>query len=127
MRRRMCRPVAALLLLLALAVVACSGILGPERVEIRLRNTSETVLGDVVVTFPDGPVSYGDVESGSVTPYRAVDRAYRYAAVRAVVDGDTLRVTPVDYVGESLLEGGAYTYQIGRAGSGSLTLEMLRD
>lgn len=123
----MYRPVSALLLLLTLAFVACSGTLEPEQVEIRLRNTSDALLEDVVVTFPDGPVDYGDVESGSVTPYREVDRAYRYAAVRAVVEGDTLRITPVDYVGESLLEGGAYTYQIGLSGSRSLTLEMLRD
>lgn len=121
------RHVTTRLLILAFTLVAYSGIPDPGPVEIRVRNVSSERMDDVVVTFPDGPVDYGDIDPGAASSYRTVDRAYRYAAVAAVADGDSLAITPVDYVGESLLAGGAYTYRIGLSDAQSLTLELVRD
>lgn len=43
------RHVAPRLLILALALAACSGTLDPEPVEIRVRNVSSAPMDDVVV------------------------------------------------------------------------------
>lgn len=81
----------------------------------------------VLVGFPDVEVVYGDVPPGAATAYREVERAYRYAYVRTVVDGDTLGLVPIDYVGETLLESGLYTYRLDLFEGRSLTLELVRD
>lgn len=123
----MYRRAHVVLLLLAFGAVACSRYLGPELVEIRIHNASDRLMEDVVVGFPDGPVAYGDVEPGAATPYRVVGRAYRYAAVGAVVAGDSVRLMPIDYVGESLLRDGQYTYRLDLFEGGSLTLELVTE
>jgi hypothetical protein len=39
-----------------------------------------------------------------------VKKAYRYALIEAVVAGKPARLIPIDYVGESELKAGRYTY-----------------
>lgn len=118
-----------LVLLFLTLALACETLVstsdGP--VEIRVENASAELMEDVLVGFPSGNVQYGDVVAGGVTGYRTVERAYRYAFVRVVVQDDTIRLQPIDYVGESLLSSGRYTYRLGLFEGQSLTLELVRD
>lgn len=126
-------------LALTLSVTACSGRGSP--VDIRVRNVSTVVMEDVVVGFPRGAggggpvapgqaeageVSYGTVEPEAVTPYRLIERAYRYAYVEAVVEGRRVVLQPIDYVGEEPLGPGRYTYELDHR-NGDLTLDLVRD
>lgn len=123
-------PYRFLVLLLVALALACETLIstGPAGpVEIRVENASTQTMEGVRVAFPTLEVQYGDVEPGTATGYRVVDRAYRYAWVRTVVAGDTLVLQPIDYVGESLLAEGRYTYRLGLFEGRSLTLELVRD
>jgi hypothetical protein len=81
-------------------------------VSIRIRNTGSDPLVDVVATFPSGAVTFGDVGVGQTSAYHIVGEAYRYAAIRATVNGRERELRPIDYVGEKLLAPGAYTYEL---------------
>lgn len=117
-----------LALLVLTLVLACETIVvsrGP--VEFRVENASGAVMEGVRVGFPAVEIPYGDIGPGEVTGYQTVDRAYRYAWVQTVVEGDTLTLQPIDYVGETLLDGGRYTYRLDLYEGRSLTLELAVD
>lgn len=129
------------ILLLAVALGSCSDRSATGPVDIRVRNASEVVMRDIVVVFPDdggegspvepgnaesGEVAYGTVEPGAVTPHRTIARAYRYARVTLTVDGEEKILQPTDYVGESLLKPGRYTYEL-RYDGGALGLTLAKD
>jgi hypothetical protein len=127
----------ALCLGLVVVVAACHAS-GP--VDIRIRNASAEIMEDIVVGFPagvggspvapgqgeSGDVSYGTLEPGAMTPYRLIEKAYRYAYVEAVARGRSVVLQPIDYVGEELLEPGRYTYELDLR-DGHLGLELVRD
>lgn len=115
------------LVALTLALACETIVVSTALVEFRVENASGGVMEGVRVGFPAGEVSYGDIGPGEVTGYRAVDRAYRYAWVQTVVEGDTLTLQPIDYVGETLLDSGRYTYRLDVHEGGSLTLELVVD
>lgn len=133
----------ALCLLLALAATGCSDPDPTGPVEIRVLNASSVVLQDVVIGFPEdlgggggpvepgdaesGDVAYGTIEPGTATPYRTIVRAYGYAAVTAVVDGQPIDFVPEDYVGEDFLEPGRYTYELHYEGGSFLAITLTRD
>jgi len=81
-------------------------------VMIRVANRSDVLMSNVVVKFPSQTETYGDIAPGSATDYRKVNRAYPYAYVEAVVSGNQAILQPIDYVGERLLAGGNYTYEL---------------
>ncbi len=93
-------------------------------VEINIQNNSAVVFDHVVVTFPSQTEDYGAVDSGGESPYRTVERAYRYAYIEAHAGDETHILQPIDYVGETLLETGRYTYALDLV-DGELTLEMI--
>lgn len=102
------RLLSALVLLLPLAAAACDTILaaGPDGVEIRVYNNSDHTFREVVVNG----VPLGDVPAGEYSRYGSFREAYQYGAVRMVVEGRPMGVTPIDYVGETPLPRGRYTY-----------------
>lgn len=76
---------------------------------IRIKNTSPYEYELVLV----GKEFFGDLKSGELTDYRIYERAYRYNAVRLVIKGQVFRLQPKDYVGETPLGEGRFTYNIG--------------
>jgi hypothetical protein len=48
-----------------------------------------------------------------------VSSAYRSATTQVVLDGDTLRLQVIDYVGEEPLDAGRYTYVLSVFGVGT--------
>jgi hypothetical protein len=121
-------PASSLVLGLVLATSSCGSVLGFGSVEIRVRNASSLDFSSVVVTFPDHTESYGALAAGQSTEYRAIGKAYRYAGIVVTVEGTSLALVPIDYVGEETLGNGEYTYELDvTAGAQSLTLRFLVD
>ena len=83
-----------------------------EEVLIRIQNSSNYTMTSIKVAFPKEEVSYGDLVSGAKSDYKTISGAYRYAFISTVVEEKLLAIIPIDYVGESLLEPGLYTYKL---------------
>lgn len=90
-----------------------------DEVEIRVYNNSDYAFRDVVVNG----VELGDVPAGEYSRYAEFEEAYHYGAVSATVNGKELGITPIDYVGETPLPPGRYTYLLSAdPESGAMTL-----
>ena len=95
---------------------------------IRIENVSDFEYRQVEVNTSGGKANYGIISSGSTSAYQRFDYAYRYAAVELKIEGNKLRHQPFDYVGETRLSNGYYTYQIGveDLADGTLSLTLKR-
>jgi hypothetical protein len=69
-------------------------------------------MENVVVTFPSQTERYGTVAPGGVTAYRSIERTYSYAKIEATINGQPAVLQPIDFVGETLLGPGRYTYSL---------------
>ncbi len=106
------------------AVMSCDSPFSPSGdVQVRVANESSFAFGDVEVTFPEDHVDYGAVASHRASEYRRVEKAFGYALIVVQVGGEELRIQPIDYVGESLLPPGRYTYALNVTIEGQLTLD----
>ncbi|NIR47311.1 hypothetical protein GWO43_02400 [candidate division KSB1 bacterium] len=103
-----------LILILAVAFGACdSPIAGDvEATFIRLHNASEYDFKNVEINTCDSPADFGDIKSGEKTDYQSFEIAYRYAYVRLFVDSEEFIIQPIDYVGETPLGLGFFTYKL---------------
>lgn len=101
----------ALILLPILMSAGCQHTyLEEDGIYIRIRNASLLSMDSIEVGFPKENIRFGNVEPGGESTYKKVETAYRYAAVAAIVDEKEVRIQPIDYVGESELDPGFYTY-----------------
>jgi len=80
--------------------------LSSHATEIRVRNDSKVDFKNVVV----GGKKYGDIKQGATTDYQTWKTAYSYSSVSLVANSKPMRIQPYDYVGESPLDDGHYTY-----------------
>ena len=118
-----------LLLLAALIIGGCGLVNSVENggaVLLRVTNASDNDFQSVFVSFPQGDAEFGAVAAGEVTAYRELPGAYHYGYVEVVAEGDTLRMMPIDYVGEKPLQGGRYTFVLDVDGQ-NLDLEFVRN
>lgn len=90
----------------------CATAVLPAEPMIRLHNASPHILDSVSVSFMGSIVAYGRLGPGERSQYRAARGAYRYAYIEARVNGERFRLQPIDYVGETPLEPGNYTYRL---------------
>jgi hypothetical protein len=74
-------------------------------------NSSDYDFCNVVINLSEGR-NHGEIKSGENTCYREYDKAYRYAYVSLTIDGEDLVVQPIDYVGETPLGIGYFTYHL---------------
>ncbi|MBO0321233.1 hypothetical protein J0X14_02915 [Muricauda sp. CAU 1633] len=116
-----------LLLCVLVGLVACSDEdYGP--VYIRLSNVSDFDFENIVVSPYGEQENYGNLAAGEISGYKEFDRAYSYGFIELTIDGETYTIQPIDYVGETPLAQGNYTYQLdvpefqGQYGTLSLTL-----
>jgi hypothetical protein len=116
-------------LAVVLASVACSLVTDPDvgEVEIRIANESAFTFNRVDVGFPAERVSYGALAPNESSSYRRVEHAYRYAYVEIEVDGEEHILQPIDYVGETPLSRGKYTYRLDLEATGAFSLTLRRD
>lgn len=101
----------ALALVLLTALAAC-GVTTPGTVRLRVANASQWDFEQVVVGFPEESLDYGSIPAGGASEYQVARKAYRYGRIEARAGGTTMVSQPIDYVGESPLSPGSYTYRI---------------
>lgn len=82
-----------------------------KKTNIRVLNSSDYDFCNVVINLSEGR-NHGEIKSGENTCYREYDKAYRYAYVSLTIDGEDLVVQPIDYVGETPLGIGYFTYHL---------------
>src|SRR5688572_2256044 len=106
----------------------CPTPFGPTGdVHIRIANESSFAFASVDVVFPEDSVDYGTIAASRASEYRAVSKAYSYALIIVQVGGEERRLQPIDYVGETLLSPGRYTYALNMTIEGQLTFDFRRD
>ncbi len=120
-----------LISLIGLVFVACDDD-DKQPVSIRLSNISEHDFEDVYMVSPGGSADYGDLAAGSLSEYMEFSYSYSYAFVELLIDSDTFTLQPIDFVGESPLSAGHYTYQLEATSAlgdryGTLSLELIED
>jgi hypothetical protein len=94
---------------------------------IRVHNATGADLDAVVVYVPIAPrkaVDFGPVADGAYSAYREVATAYRFVEIGASGAAGSYSLRPYDYVGEQPLPEGRYTYRLGVAQGGRLTLDL---
>jgi hypothetical protein len=98
-------------------------------VEIRMANRSDRDFDQVDATFTSKKVSYGPVAKGATSEYRTIQEdAYRYALVVVTAGGETFRFQPIDFVGETPLAPGRYTYALNiDPNDRQLTIDLIED
>lgn len=102
-----------------------------NELKIRLTNVSPYDYKNIIVNTSSGDVKFDDLKSGETSDYHSFKIAYSYAYVKLDIDGRTYVIQPMDYVGETPLEVGSYTYQIDANESQKqhqkLTLTLVKD
>jgi hypothetical protein len=99
--------------LVALCIASgCGNPFGADDTRIRLRNASQFELTNV--TFAPGTprLEFARIAPGAATEYRPVEGAYRYGYLDVLVGGERRQLRPIDYVGESEIGEGDFTYVI---------------
>lgn len=79
---------------------------------IRLENISTYRYEEIKVGDQQGLVGFTDLAAGEFSGFEEFQLAYRYAYVELQIDGTTYYIQPIDFVGETPLSPGKYTYQI---------------
>jgi hypothetical protein len=77
---------------------------------IRVSNASPYQFNNIEVKAPGGEHTYGAVAAGQKSAYKQFTKAYRYAYIKLAAQGQDLVLQPFDYVGETPLPPGQYTY-----------------
>lgn len=91
---------------------------GDGPIYLQVENISKKDFENVRVITPGGDHEFGNLKKGEASVYKSYTLAYRYGYVEAIVGDDTLKIQPIDYVGETPLEDGKHTYALDISGSG---------
>jgi len=98
---------------------------------IRIENASDFDFKNIVVNTGSGQDVYGDLNASQLSAYKTFESAFRYAFIELQIDSDTFTLQPFDYVGETPLSPGQYTYKLTAEDSGSqynrLSLTFIED
>lgn len=96
-----------------------------ERTRIRIKNTSSFDYELLLV----GKEFFGKLKSGTVTEYRIFESAYKYNYVRLAINDEVFKLTPIDYVGETPLGNGYFTYliKVRDLAQKTLSIETIKD
>jgi hypothetical protein len=79
---------------------------------LRIVNQSSFLLDSVLVQSPGGRQTYIAIKPGEVSVYKQFTFLYRYAYVEIFFNSKSLKLIPIDYVGEQKIEGGNYSCNI---------------
>ena len=118
-----------LILIISISILAsCSNDDNNDvsQLNIRLSNISQFDFQNIVVNTTTGNTNFENISSLQTTNYKTFKTAYRYAFVELQIDGETYTLQPVEYVDETPLENGNYTYQID-VNNSNLSLTLVED
>lgn len=94
-------------------------------VNIRIRNISSLTFDQVQVGEPDK--IHENVAPDSFTDYLEYEVAYRYAFIEIISGAETFVLQPIDFVGETALPIGLYTYELDVSDEGEVLLNFVVD
>jgi hypothetical protein len=88
--------------------------------QVRIHNATSWVFYDFTVdpqgtlNYTPGPNAhnYGQVNTAFYSEYHKFDRVYKYAWVTLTMNSKVYGIRPFDYIGETPLAFGRYTYKI---------------
>jgi hypothetical protein len=100
------------LILVITTLLGCSSSEESTDLQIRISNVSDYNFEDINVNTTGDIVNFGDLNSNSKSDYKIFNLAYKYAFIEFLIDGETFTIQPIDYVGETPLENGKYSYEI---------------
>lgn len=84
-----------------------------KKSNVRIKNTSSSDYQNVTVQSADGTtINYGTIVAGKTSCYSSFAKIYRYAAVKLSIAGKEHTLQPIDYVGETPLGIGKFTYAL---------------
>lgn len=125
------KKVLIIIVLISTLISCTNDSINSSELKIRLFNVSQFEYKNIRVNTSTGEVKFEDINPGQKTDYKTFDTAYRYAFIELEIDGKTYTIQPIDYVGESPLDKGNYTYQIDANNSqdqyGKLNLSLIEE
>ncbi len=81
---------------------------------IRIENASIYDYSNIQINpNPTNDHLFGNLNAGEKSAYQQYEHAYSYGHVKLFIDSNSYQLIPIDYIGESVLEDGYYTYKIG--------------
>jgi len=93
-------------------MTSCTDDNTPEGVLIRVENSSSVDFKNILISSGSASVEFGNISAGQRSNYKEFESAYRYGFVSLIANGKELRIQPIDYVGETQLTNGYYTYKL---------------
>ncbi len=103
----------------------------PDGVFIRIQNNSDVNFEKVTIQSGNEEQFFGEVLSRTSSEYKEFDYAFRFATVWLIAGGQDFSLIPRDYVGETPLRDGFYTYRIGLSSANlpdaDLTFELIEE
>jgi len=98
-------------------------------VQIRIQNASSYKFENIIVNTFNKDTNFENLSSNQKSVFKSFDLAYGYAFVQLQISGKTYTYQPIDYVGETPLVNGNYTYKITVNSNPyqELSLELIKD
>lgn len=117
--------------------ICCKGDKPPiTSAQLRIHNFTSFTFYNCTIdpqgTLSDYPgpnaYNYGQIDINGKTNYKTFTRLYRYSWVRLTMNNKTYYLKPYDYISETVLESGRYTYKLTYTSNNDrLNLELVRD
>ena len=106
-----------------------TGDVPPKLAPYKLYNASRNKIENLMVNTHIQDVSYENLLSNRKSTYKKCDITYSYANVQLQISGKTYSFQPVDFVGETVLENGNYTYKtrVNLNQHQKLNIELIKD
>lgn len=115
-----------IILALAVLVLGCTDRDDDvDAVNIRIKNASTLPFDEVQVA--DAEEVYENIPSGDYSGYFEYGTAYRYAFIQIRSGEETFTLQPIDFVGETPLPIGFYTYELDITEEGNVNLNFRID
>ena len=103
----------ALLFVCLIILTGCSVVGNDDtEVEIRVKNSSTYTIENLRISTGGGDYIYETLAPGEFSTYKEYDFSYSYFFVSLSIDTNQFVQQPVDYVGESKIKSGQYTFDI---------------
>jgi len=98
-------------------------------IQLRVLNATPATIYDCIVNpgSLSGSYNFGQIDVGAVSNYQTFDRAYSYGYVRLILNGNSYGLQPYDYVGETPLANGKYTYKITFSATNGISITLIKD
>ena len=81
-------------------------------INIRIINSSSQTFKSVYVHSGNGVNTYVNIRPGQSSDYKSYTEAYRYGYIEVKTLTKEYKIQPFDYVGETVLKSGKYSYQL---------------